>query len=337
MGKNKALYDTNGFFLGYLKPNAFGVSDMFFLVDDEGKGITYDVYPKYVNEKADQEQPQYPTREPTRLDHIRSKDDFSHKSLEKHYVDREMSDSEEFGGALIGGEQLKFKKSYLENKQFYDTKKKLLDLLNFYKERLKYQSDKSVFNMYKNDPLLNGPIFTKKTKFTKQQFNELLNIKKQIYDTVTNALLKIPDYKPMELLGLPESLKSIGPKPKSKAVKQVAPKKTKKKVKIPKENLLPYCGIGPLRSGYRLGTMSECAELKQVRRFGQYKADSRIISEKKTKKNNRQSKLIELAKLRGRANKIRKDIEYEKDKIKKKDLEIMLSDIQNKIKNINID
>jgi hypothetical protein len=38
-----------------------------------------------------------------------------------------------------------------------------------------------------------------------------------------------------------------------------------------------YCGVNPLKKKQRLGSMKECAEKKQIRLYGKYKVDDRII------------------------------------------------------------
>ena len=46
-----------------------------------------------------------------------------------------------------------------------------------------------------------------------------------------------------------------------------------------------YCGIGPLPKGKRFGTMKECAALSQIRLYGKYKIDQKLIdSVQETKK-----------------------------------------------------
>lgn len=38
-----------------------------------------------------------------------------------------------------------------------------------------------------------------------------------------------------------------------------------------------YCGIGNVPTNYKIGTMQECADKKQIRRYGVYKLDPKIL------------------------------------------------------------
>jgi hypothetical protein len=69
-----------------------------------------------------------------------------------------------------------------------------------------------------------------------------------------------------------------------------------------------YCGILPLKQNQEYGTMEQCVKKKQVRRFGEYKVDTKIVDD-------RRKLTIEVAKLRGRIMKLSK--EYENPKLKR--------------------
>jgi hypothetical protein len=84
-----------------------------------------------------------------------------------------------------------------------------------------------------------------------------------------------------------------------------------------------YCGIGKCPKGARYGSMKECADQKQIRRFGAYKVDSRILNAKSEDANNevkRKEAMMKIALLRGKINKITKDMVYERDPQKKKEM-----------------
>jgi hypothetical protein len=95
--------------------------------------------------------------------------------------------------------------------------------------------------------------------------------------------------------------------------------KPKKTVNKPKKKI--YCGILPLKKDQQYGSMKQCAEKKQIRRFGKFKVDQRLLDEnrwgddKVTLKNNRNNLIVEVSKLRGRIARLTKD--YEDPQIKR--------------------
>lgn len=96
------------------------------------------------------------------------------------------------------------------------------------------------------------------------------------------------------------------------------------------------CGITPLKKNQRYGTMKECADKNQVRRYGLYKADSRVVEANKTakktnKENSRQTLMIKIVTVRGPINKINKDLPYEKNASKKKEMEKKLVELKKEL------
>ena len=73
-----------------------------------------------------------------------------------------------------------------------------------------------------------------------------------------------------------------------------------------------YCGIGKVPKTHRVGNMKECAELKQIRRYGAHKIDSKLLNainnpKNRNSKNDRKAVITKMMLLRGRVNKITKD------------------------------
>jgi hypothetical protein len=75
-----------------------------------------------------------------------------------------------------------------------------------------------------------------------------------------------------------------GSKKSSKKSSKKESKKSSKKESKPKKEKL-YCGVQePLPKTYtKFGTMKDCAEKNQVKRYGRYKVDSKKIVEKENK------------------------------------------------------
>jgi hypothetical protein len=69
-----------------------------------------------------------------------------------------------------------------------------------------------------------------------------------------------------------------------------------------------YCRILPLKQNQKYGTMEQCVKKKQVRRFGEFKVDPKIVDD-------RRKLTIEVAKLRSRIMKLSK--EYSNPKLKR--------------------
>jgi hypothetical protein len=86
-----------------------------------------------------------------------------------------------------------------------------------------------------------------------------------------------------------------------------------------------YCGANeepPKNSEF--GTMRECKEKGQLRRYGRYKADKKILDYKAEKKQAQKSyidNILAAAKIRGKKNQLKKNIPYEKDPEKKKEMQ----------------
>jgi len=81
-----------------------------------------------------------------------------------------------------------------------------------------------------------------------------------------------------------------------------------------------YCGAEKLKRGYRLGSMRECAEKKQVRRYGLLKADSKtiaLVKKKTTIPVTKMNLLVRSAKLKGLIRRNKGRYQGAKDKVKK--------------------
>lgn len=105
---------------------------------------------------------------------------------------------------------------------------------------------------------------------------------------------------------------------------------------MPKKEI--YCGIDKCPKNKRIGTMQECAEAKQVRRYGLYKIDNRVLEASKDSKSieeDRKTILVNIMKLRGKINNITKNIVYEKDPKKKKLLNAQLKEHKLQLQKLN--
>jgi hypothetical protein len=95
-----------------------------------------------------------------------------------------------------------------------------------------------------------------------------------------------------------------------------------------------YCSVGTIPKGQRLGTMKECADLKQIRYYGVKKIDPKLleaIKKNSVKKESRDKLAIDMARLRGRVSGISKKISGEKDKDKKAKLQEDLEKAKNEL------
>jgi len=81
-----------------------------------------------------------------------------------------------------------------------------------------------------------------------------------------------------------------------------------------------YCGINNVPKGSKLGSMKECVESNQIRYWGINKIDPKLLeSMKKSKKasQTRDSVAIKMVGLRGKVNRLTKQIENAKNKTDK--------------------
>jgi hypothetical protein len=91
--------------------------------------------------------------------------------------------------------------------------------------------------------------------------------------------------------------------PKKTTSKKTPSKKTPSKKKI-------FCGITrPIPKTHRLGSMKECLDLKQVRYYGLKKIDDKLAESVNVKKETKSELMIQIAGLRGKLSKIKRDIE----------------------------
>ncbi len=84
-----------------------------------------------------------------------------------------------------------------------------------------------------------------------------------------------------------------------------------------------YCGVGKLPKGKKYGSMKQCAEQGQIRRYGLFKVDKRTIeaAQSSRKKSASESELLEeLVVIRARIKKLIKKIKKEKDQKTKDNL-----------------
>ena len=85
----------------------------------------------------------------------------------------------------------------------------------------------------------------------------------------------------------------------------------------------PFCGVGKTPKGRKSGTMAECAELKQVRKFGEKKIDPRTLeaAQKKGKiKETREQLIIQIAGAKGAINRFKGRKEELEKKMARKEL-----------------
>lgn len=95
---------------------------------------------------------------------------------------------------------------------------------------------------------------------------------------------------------------------------------------MPEEKI--YCGCGKMPKGYKRGSMSQCVEMGQVRLYGLYKINPKLLEKTKPKEKMLSEKdLISLiAKLRGARVKLEREFKGEKDVAKKKLIETKLAE-----------
>lgn len=96
-----------------------------------------------------------------------------------------------------------------------------------------------------------------------------------------------------------------------------------------------YFGIKNVPKGYKRANAQQALENSQVRYWGVNKIDSRLLSQPTTKKKNnkklRDETVLKVVGLRGRIAKLQKDIEYEKNTSKKKELKAELTKTINEL------
>src|SRR5690606_10848028 len=100
-----------------------------------------------------------------------------------------------------------------------------------------------------------------------------------------------------------------------------------------------YCGIAPLKKGQRYGSMAECAEKKQVRRYGQHKMDPRVMQQVIDAKQSKQSKqkvFLEIAGLSGMIDKAKRQLNIEKNPERKKELRKQITAMEAKRRKLAI-
>jgi hypothetical protein len=86
-----------------------------------------------------------------------------------------------------------------------------------------------------------------------------------------------------------------------------------------------YSGIGKVPKGYHRASMKEAAEKGQIRLFGLYKIDQKIIdSVKKAPPTGRTALLKKWAGLNGKIKKLEGDVKYKKDPKEKAKAQVLL-------------
>lgn len=96
----------------------------------------------------------------------------------------------------------------------------------------------------------------------------------------------------------------------------------------------PYCGAKKTPKNRKSGSMKECVEAKQIRKFGLKKVDPKILASKaKAGPSKRQLEKKQVI-LRGERRKINSNLPYEKDDKKKEQMKKELKEIKNKLLDI---
>jgi hypothetical protein len=118
-----------------------------------------------------------------------------------------------------------------------------------------------------------------------------------------------------------------------KTSKKTVSKKTSKKATSKKEpKLKVFCGITqPIPKGYKLGSMKECLEHKQVRYYGLKKIDSKLVESMNDNKATKLEIISKMASLRGKIDRLKKEIDASKNANEKKK---MIDDFQTARKEI---
>lgn len=91
----------------------------------------------------------------------------------------------------------------------------------------------------------------------------------------------------------------------------------------------PFCGVGKAPKGRRIGNMAECAELKQIRKYGETKIDPRTLSAAQNKgkiKETREQLIIQITGAKGAINRFKGRV----DELEKKQARKELTDEENK-------
>lgn len=85
----------------------------------------------------------------------------------------------------------------------------------------------------------------------------------------------------------------------------------------------PFCGVGKAPKGRRIGNMAECAELKQIRKYGEKKIDPRTLKANQNKgkiKETREQIIIQLTGAKGSVNRFKGRVEELEKKQARKEL-----------------
>jgi hypothetical protein len=81
----------------------------------------------------------------------------------------------------------------------------------------------------------------------------------------------------------------------------------------------PYCGIGKIPKNKKQGSIQDCAEAKQIRKYGLEKVEREEIQTKKDQRNEEKQKLL-ISVMKNKLSKLIKKIKDEKNEEKKNDL-----------------
>lgn len=105
-----------------------------------------------------------------------------------------------------------------------------------------------------------------------------------------------------------------------------------------------YCGTGKPKKGQKLGNMKECAESKQIRRFGLLKIDSiteKAIQDKKANQKKKEELMMKIVTIGGKIKKLKGKLENTKIKKDKETIQKEIdtqtkkkADLQSKIKKL---
>lgn len=122
----------------------------------------------------------------------------------------------------------------------------------------------------------------------------------------------------------------------SKKTSKKTSKKSSKKTSKKEPKLKVFCGITqPIPKGYKLGSMKECLEMKQVRYYGLKKIDSKLAESINEKKDSKIELSSKIAGLKGKFFKLKKEIDASKNISSKKKLIEEFENVRKELVSLN--
>jgi hypothetical protein len=94
-----------------------------------------------------------------------------------------------------------------------------------------------------------------------------------------------------------------------------------------------YCGTGKPKKGQKLGNMKECAESKQIRRFGLFKVDSLVeksIQDQKANRKKKEDLMLKKFTLEGKLKNLKGKLQNAKTSTDKKEVKKEIDTIMKK-------